>query len=61
MKITKGTKLKANGLIMVVTGENEKSFLGYLEYKGRPVGQTSMLKEHVNNKNLSEVVVLDEA
>ncbi len=28
LKITKGTKIESNKLVMVVTGETEKAFLG---------------------------------
>lgn len=48
-KITKWTKIESNKMIMVVTGETEKSFLGYYEYKGKMVGHCSMLKDMFTN------------
>lgn len=53
-KITKGTKIEANKLIMVVTGETETSFLGYYEYKGNPVAQCSMLKSMIDHPHYSQ-------
>ena len=44
-KITKGTKIECNKLVMVITGETEKAFLGYYQYKGKLAGQCSILKE----------------
>jgi hypothetical protein len=49
LNITKGTKIESNNMIMVVTGENEKAYLGYIEYKGNAVGQCSLLKEMFTN------------
>ena len=48
-KITKGTKIESNKMLMVITGETEKAFLGYHEYKGKAVGQCSILKEMFSN------------
>jgi len=48
-KITKGTKIESNKMLMVVTGETEKAFLGYYEYKGKMAGQCSLLKEVITN------------
>ena len=48
-KITKGTKIESNKLVMVVTGETEKAFLGYHEYKGKVVGQCSIAKDMFTN------------
>ena len=48
-QITKGTKIESNNMVMVVTGENEKAYLGYIEYKGNAVGQCSLLKEMFTN------------
>jgi len=49
LKITKGTKIESNKLVMVVTGETEKAFLGYHEYKGKVVGQCSIAKDMFTN------------
>ena len=49
LKITKGTKIESNKLVMVVTGETEKAFLGYNEYKGKVVGQCSIAKDMFTN------------
>lgn len=49
LSITKGTKIESNNMTMVVTGENEKAYLGYIEYKGNAVGQCSLLKEMFTN------------
>jgi hypothetical protein len=48
-KITKGTKIESNNMIMVVVGESETAYIGYHEYKGRAVGQCSILKEMFTN------------
>ena len=48
-QITKGTKIESNNMVMVVTGENEKAYLGYIEYKGNAVGQCSLLKQMFTN------------
>jgi hypothetical protein len=49
LNIKKGTKIESNKIIMVVTGENEKAYLGYISYKDKAVGQCSMLKEMFTN------------
>ena len=49
LKITKGTKIESKSLVMVVTGETEKAFLGYHEYKGKIVGQCSIAKDMFTN------------
>jgi hypothetical protein len=36
-------------MVMVVTGENEKAYLGYHEYKGKIVGQLSIAKDMFTN------------
>jgi len=48
-KIVKGTRIESNKMVMVVTGENEKSFLGFHEYKGVIVGQCSIAKDMFKN------------
>jgi len=59
-KITKGTKIESNKMIMVVTGENEKSFLGYHEYKGQIVGQCSIAKDMFNNPHyMNNITILN--
>ena len=55
-KITKGTKIESNKMIMVVTGESEKAFLGFIEYKGKAVGQCSILKEMFNNPHYMNTI-----
>ena len=40
--IKKGTKIQAKAMVMVVTGESETAFLGYILYKGKPAGQISL-------------------
>jgi hypothetical protein len=49
MKITKGTRIESHNMIMVVTGETEKAYLGYHEYKGTIVGQCSIVKDMFTN------------
>lgn len=44
-----GTKIESNKLVMVVTGENKRAFLGYHEYKGKVVGQCSIAKDMFTN------------
>ena len=58
MKITKGTKIESNKMVMVVTGETEKAFIGYYDYKGKAVGQCSMLKEVLNNPHFMERITI---
>jgi hypothetical protein len=59
MKITKGTKIECNKMIMVVTGENEKSFLGYYEYKGKIAGQCSIAKDmFINPHYMNNIKIL---
>lgn len=53
-KIKKGTKIESKKMIMVVTGENETSYLGYIEYNGKPVGQCSMLKSMFENPHFKK-------
>ena len=59
LNIKKGTKIESNKLVMIVTGENEKAFLGYHEYKGEIVGQCSIAKDmftnphYMNNINIT--------
>lgn len=48
-EITNGTRIESNKMTMVVTGENEKSYFGYHEYKGRAVGQCSLSKDIFTN------------
>ena len=48
-QIKKGTKIISNKLVMVITGETEKAFLGYHEYKGKIVGQCSISKDMFSN------------
>ena len=57
MKVSKGDKIVSNKLVMVITGENESSYLGYHEYKGRAVGQISILKETLNNPHYKVEVI----
>lgn len=37
-----GTKLKSYEMVMVVTGKNLTSFLGYISYNNKAVGQCSL-------------------
>lgn len=55
-KISKGSRIESNKMIMVVTGETEKSFLGYYEYKGKMVGQCSMLKDTLVNPHFKNSI-----
>ena len=48
-KITKGTRIESNKLVMVVTGETDTAFIGYHEYKGKIVGQCSIAKDMFTN------------
>ncbi len=58
--ITKGTKILSNNLVMVVTGENEKAYLGYHEYKGNIVGQCSIAKDMFTNPHyMSNIQILN--
>ena len=45
MKLKKGDKIEVNKMIMVITGQTEKAYVGFYEYKGKPIGQCSILKE----------------
>lgn len=55
-----GSKIESNKMIMVITGENKTSFLGYHEYKGRAVGQCSILKETITNPHyMNNIKVLN--
>jgi hypothetical protein len=56
--IKKGTRIEAKKMIMVVTGENEKAFLGYYEYKGNPVGQCSILKDMFSNPHFMNGITI---
>ena len=49
MKLNKNDKIIANKMTMVITGETKTSYVGYHEYKGKPVGQCSILKETLDN------------
>ena len=49
LKIVKGTKIESKKLVMVVTGESEKAYLGYIEHNNKAVGQISILKEMFTN------------
>ena len=49
LKIVKGTKIESKKLVMVVTGESEKAYLGYIEHNKNAVGQISILKEMFTN------------
>ena len=60
--ITKGTKIESNKLVMVVTGETEKAFLGYHEYKGKVVGQCSIAKDMFTNPHyMNNIKITNEA
>ena len=48
-KVTKGTRIESNKMVMIVTGETETAFLGYHEYKGKIVGQISIAKDMFTN------------
>lgn len=59
--ITKGTKIESNKLTMVVTGETEKSFLGYIEYKGNACGQCSIAKDMFTNPHyMNDIKIINE-
>ena len=47
--IKKGTKIQAKSVVMVVTGESETAFLGYILYKGKPAGQISLAFDTFEN------------
>lgn len=49
LKLKKGDKIESNKMVMVITGETKTAYIGYHEYKGRPVGQCSILKEMFSN------------
>lgn len=55
MKLVKGDRIEANKMVMVITGESKDSYLGFYEYKGKPVGQCSILKEQLANPHFSNV------
>lgn len=58
--IKTGTRLLANGLVMVITGESDKAFMGYYQYKGKAVGQCSILKEMFTNPHYKDgIQILD--
>ena len=60
-QIKKGTKIEANKMIMVVTGETEKAFLGYHEYKGKLVGQCSIAKDmFTNNHYMKNIKIIND-
>jgi hypothetical protein len=44
-----GTMLEAKKMVMVVTGENAKRFLGYTLYKGKNVGECNIEKDMFKN------------
>lgn len=44
-----GTKIISKSMVMVVTSRSETAYIGYIEYKGRPVGQCSILFEMFDN------------
>ena len=47
--IKRGTKIQAKSVVMVVTGESETAFLGYILYKGKPAGQISLAFDMFEN------------
>ena len=47
--IKKGVKIQAKSMVMVVTGESETAFLGYILYKGKPAGQISLAFDMFEN------------
>lgn len=55
-KLNKSAVLKANGMEIVITGETEKAYLGYLRIPNttEPIGQTSLLKNVFDNPHLSK-------
>ncbi len=57
--IIKGSKIKSNNMVMVVTGITETAFLGYFEYKGRSVGQCSILKEMFSNPHYMNGITIE--
>jgi len=57
MKLKKGDKIESKKMTMVVTGETHKSYLGYYEYKGKPIGQCSILKETLNNPHYRKNII----
>lgn len=58
MKLTKGAKLEANKMIMVITCETESAYLGYYEYKGRAVGQCSLEKSAFENMHIAKRITI---
>lgn len=59
-KITKGTIIESNKMIMVVTAVTDKAFLGYHEYKGVIVGQCSISKDMFTNPHyMSNITILN--
>jgi hypothetical protein len=59
-KLKKGDRVEAKKMIMVITGESEKAYLGYFEYKGRAVGQCSLEKALLDNPHFeNNYTILD--
>lgn len=60
-EIKNGTKIIANGLVMIVTGENEKSYIGYNEYKGKNVGACLLYKDMFTNPHyMNSIQIIDQ-
>jgi len=54
MDLRKGDKIESQKMVMVITGETKTAYLGYHEYKGKPVGQCSILKETLENPHYTK-------
>lgn len=57
MTLKKGDKIESKKMIMVITGETQTSYLGYYEYKERPIGQCSILKDTLNNPHYRKNII----
>lgn len=59
-EIKVGTMLEAKKMVMVVTGENEKRFLGYTLYKGKNVGECAICKDmFVNPHYMYDIKIIN--
>jgi len=49
-----GTRLESHKMIMVVTGESEKYFIGYLDFAGRNAGECLLAKDTLTNPHYNK-------
>lgn len=54
LNITQGTKIISHNMEMVVTGETEKRYIGYILYKSENVGECSIEKSMFKNPHYME-------